>query len=79
MSIFWGVVPCSLVMTVIMALMMESVSPSEASVNFYQNIRHNIPEDSHLHHYWEYKPVSLCPMLKGEYLKCSLQVYCTST
>jgi hypothetical protein len=28
---------------------MEEVSTSEASVNFYQTTRRNIPEDSHLH------------------------------
>jgi hypothetical protein len=31
------------------ALMMEEVSTSEASINFYQTTRRNIPEDSHLH------------------------------
>jgi hypothetical protein len=31
------------------ALMMEAVSTSETLVNFYQTIRHNVPEDSHLH------------------------------
>jgi hypothetical protein len=30
------------------ALMMEAVSSSEMSVNFYQTVQHNIPEDSHL-------------------------------
>jgi hypothetical protein len=30
-------------------LMMEAVSTSETSVNFYETTRHNIPEDSHLH------------------------------
>jgi hypothetical protein len=30
-------------------LMMNTVSTSETSVNFYQTIRHNILEDSHLH------------------------------
>jgi hypothetical protein len=30
------------------ALMMEAASTSETSVNFYQTIRCNIPEDSHL-------------------------------
>jgi hypothetical protein len=29
--------------------MMEATSTSETSVNFYQTIRRNIPEDSHLH------------------------------
>jgi hypothetical protein len=28
--------------------MMEATSTSETSVNFYQTIRRNIPEDSHL-------------------------------
>jgi hypothetical protein len=31
------------------ALMMEAVSTSEMSVNFYQTTRRNIPEDSRLH------------------------------
>jgi hypothetical protein len=31
---------------IIIALMMESVSISETSVNFYQTTRRNIPEDS---------------------------------
>jgi hypothetical protein len=31
-----------------LALMMETVSTSETSVNFYRTTRHNIPEDSHL-------------------------------
>jgi hypothetical protein len=31
------------------APMMESVSTSETSVNFYQTTRRNIPEDRHLH------------------------------
>jgi hypothetical protein len=30
-------------------LMMEAVSTSEASVNFYETARRYIPEDSHLH------------------------------
>jgi hypothetical protein len=37
--------PCSLGDT----LMMEAVSTSETSVNFYQTTRRNAPEDSHLH------------------------------
>jgi hypothetical protein len=32
-----------------MALMMKAVSKSETSVNLYQTIRRNIPEDCHLH------------------------------
>jgi hypothetical protein len=31
------------------ALMMEAANTSETSVNFYQTIRRNIPQDSHLH------------------------------
>jgi hypothetical protein len=31
------------------ALMMEAVSSSHTSVNFYQTTRRNITEDSHLH------------------------------
>jgi hypothetical protein len=34
---------------IIIALMVEAVTPSETSVNFYQTTRRNIPEDSHLH------------------------------
>jgi hypothetical protein len=34
---------------VLIALMMEAVINSETSVSFYQTIRRNIPEDSHLH------------------------------
>jgi hypothetical protein len=33
----------------IIALMMNSHTPSETSVNFYQSIRRNNPEESHLH------------------------------
>jgi hypothetical protein len=32
-----------------MALMIEAVSTSEISVNFYQTARRNNPEDCHLH------------------------------
>jgi hypothetical protein len=42
-TVFWDVAPCS-----ITAVMMEAVSTSETSVNFYETTRHNIPEDSHL-------------------------------
>jgi hypothetical protein len=35
----------------VIALMMQAVSTSETSVNFYQTTRRNIPEDSHLHHH----------------------------
>jgi hypothetical protein len=33
----------------IIALMMEAVSLSETSLNFYRAARRNIPEDSNLH------------------------------
>jgi hypothetical protein len=33
----------------LIALMMEAVSTSKTSVNFYQTTRRNNPEDSHLH------------------------------
>jgi hypothetical protein len=33
----------------VIALMMEAVSTSQTSANFYQTTRRNIPEDSHLH------------------------------
>jgi hypothetical protein len=38
---------CSL--SSLIALMMEAVSTSETSVNFYETTRLNISEDSHLH------------------------------
>jgi hypothetical protein len=34
---------------IIISRMMEAVSISETSVNFYQSTRHNIQEDSYLH------------------------------
>jgi hypothetical protein len=47
------VAPCSLVEIYrsfrLIALMMEAVSTSETSVNFYQTTGRNAPEDSHLH------------------------------
>jgi hypothetical protein len=33
----------------LLVLMMEAVSTSETSVNFYHTTRRKIPEDSHLH------------------------------
>jgi hypothetical protein len=36
-------------MTSSFALMIEAVSTSETSVNFYQTTRRNTPEDSHLY------------------------------
>jgi hypothetical protein len=44
MTVFWDVVPYSLVVT----LMIEAVSTSKTSVNFYQTTQRIIPEDSHL-------------------------------
>jgi hypothetical protein len=35
--------------SIIIILMMEAVSTSETSVNFYQTTWRNIPEDSHLY------------------------------
>jgi hypothetical protein len=35
--------------SIIRTLMTEAVSSFETSVNIYQNMRRNIPEDSHLH------------------------------
>jgi hypothetical protein len=35
--------------TFIRAMMMETVSPSETSINFNETTRHSIPDDSHLH------------------------------
>jgi hypothetical protein len=48
---FWDVASCSLVEVYrpVIALMMETSSTSETSVNFYQSIRRNNPQDSHLH------------------------------
>jgi hypothetical protein len=42
MAVFW-------VVASIIALMMEAVSTSETSVNFYKCTRRKNPEDSHLH------------------------------
>jgi hypothetical protein len=36
-------------MSALIALMMETASTSETSVNVYQTKQRNIPEDSHLH------------------------------
>jgi hypothetical protein len=57
-DVFWVVAPCSLVeftdvsevlaASIIRAIMMEAVSTSQTSVNFYQTTRRNNPEDSHL-------------------------------
>jgi hypothetical protein len=56
MTVFWDVAPCVLVESyrrfrgAIRAIaLMEAVSTSETSVNFYEAKRLNNPEDSHLH------------------------------
>jgi hypothetical protein len=51
MAVFWVVVPYSLIEVYrrFIALMMEAVSTSETSVNFYQTTRRYNPEDSYLH------------------------------
>jgi hypothetical protein len=38
-----------LIASIIIIPIMEAVSTSETSVNFYQTARRNIPEDSHPH------------------------------
>jgi hypothetical protein len=58
MTVFWDVAPCGLVevdrhfrgaycLHHQVALMVEAVSTSETSVNFYETTRRNIPEDLH--------------------------------
>jgi hypothetical protein len=52
MAVFWVVAACGLVeVSEVLAasMVMEAASASEMSVNFYKTIRHNNPEDSHLH------------------------------
>jgi hypothetical protein len=51
MTVFCDVAPCSLVVTEVskIALLMEAISISETSVNFYQNTRQK-PED--ILHIW---------------------------
>jgi hypothetical protein len=58
MIVFSDVAPCSLeetgrrfrvLITAIIRVIMEAVSTSETSVNFYRTTRRNIPEDSHFH------------------------------
>jgi hypothetical protein len=44
-TVFWDDALCCLV---VIALMMEAVSTSETSMNFYETARRNIPEDNHL-------------------------------
>jgi hypothetical protein len=59
--LLWDVTPCSVTFTdvsevlsasiirALIAVMMEVVTTSETSTNFYCTIRCSIPEDSHLH------------------------------
>jgi hypothetical protein len=59
MTVFSDVAPCTwynitdvsevLATSIIIAMVMESASTSETSVNFYRTTRRNIPQDSHLH------------------------------
>jgi hypothetical protein len=35
--------------SIIRAMVMEAISTSETSVNFYQTTRRSVPEDSHLY------------------------------
>jgi hypothetical protein len=51
MAVFWDVAPCSQVNIDgrFIAVMMEAVNITEASVNLYETTWRNIPEDSHLH------------------------------
>jgi hypothetical protein len=57
MTVFWDFWPCSLVEGRFrsayclhhQALVMEAISTIETAVNFYQDTRHSIPEDRHLH------------------------------
>jgi hypothetical protein len=50
MTVFWDVAQCSLVQIDrrFRGGIIEAVSTSETSVNFYQTTRRNIAEDSHL-------------------------------
>jgi hypothetical protein len=47
MAVFWFVAPCSPVEICLIALMMDTASTSETSVNFYESTRRCNPEDSH--------------------------------
>jgi hypothetical protein len=58
MAVFWVVAPCGVVEVsrrfrgaccLHQALIMDTASTSETSVNFYQTTRRNNLEDSHLH------------------------------
>jgi hypothetical protein len=45
MAVLWNVAPCAA--SFIIALMMEAVSTSEKSIDFYQTTRRIVPEDNH--------------------------------
>jgi hypothetical protein len=76
MTVFWDVEPCSLVDTDRRWAMMEAVSTSEASVNFYEPTRRIDSEDKHFHtsrrenlksHSWKTLPSEM-----GRYIKIYL-------
>jgi hypothetical protein len=54
MAVFWYGAPCNLAEVYrrfrsACCLQHQAASTSEKSVNYYQNTRRNVPEDSHLH------------------------------
>jgi hypothetical protein len=49
MTVFWDVAPC--ILADVERMIMEAVSTSEWSANFYKTIRSNTPEGRHLHSY----------------------------
>jgi hypothetical protein len=54
MTVFWDVAPLTdvpevLTTSIVIALMMEAVSTSKTSVNFYETTWRKMPEESHLH------------------------------
>jgi hypothetical protein len=64
---------------ILITLMMEALSTSETSVDFYEATRCNIPEDSHFHTHRRVKPaisqyhvylIDLSP----SYFLCALQI-----
>jgi hypothetical protein len=73
MTVFWDVAPCSLVevtdvsevltASIFIALMMEVVSTSKTSVNFYQTTRHNIPEESSSAYFYISQAVCTIPFV----------------
>jgi hypothetical protein len=88
MTVFRVLAPCSLVDVcrrfrgsyclhrlndwTLIALMMEAVSTSETSINFYQTTIRNIPEDSHLH---TSRRINLkCPSVYVHPLECETKI-----